>query len=218
MDRPIKEISAMRENYDRFSLEKEELLSSPIAQFAQWFNAALQQNVLEANAMVLATATADGLPSARVMLLKGYDERGFSFYTNYGSAKSRELSANPRAALVFNWLPLQRQVRIVGKVEKVGREESEAYFQSRPKDSQIGAYASHQSEVLQSREELEKRTQALEERFANMPVLPLPDNWGGWLLRPTTYEFWQGRPSRLHDRFRYALQADGTWRIDRLSP
>jgi pyridoxamine 5'-phosphate oxidase len=168
----------------------------------------------------MSVATADpetGGPSVRVCLLKGFDERGFVFYTNYQSRKGRELAANPRAALCFYWQPLERQVRIEGRVEKVTREESEAYFHSRPVGAQIGAWVSHQSETLASREELDTREQELLKKFAGGPV-PLPPSWGGYRVIPAKIEFWQGRPSRLHDRIEYVRTAVGGWQIRRLSP
>src|SRR4051794_5726943 len=163
--------------------------------------------------MVLATAGVDGRPAARVVLLKGIDERGLVFYTHYDSDKGRQLAANPRAALVFYWAPLDRQVRIEGTVEKTSQEESEAYFASRPRGSQLGAWASPQSRPLTSREELERRAAAVAERFADGDI-PLPEGWGGFRVRPEVVEFWQGRPSRLHDRLRYVQDPEGGWRIE----
>jgi len=167
--------------------------------------------------MTLATADASGVPSARVMLLKDFDARGFVFYTNYESRKGRELDANPRATLVFFWQPLERQVRIEGTVQKVSRQESEEYFHSRPRLAQIGAWVSHQSSVLSSRHEMERKVAKMLLRFA-IGTVPLPDFWGGYRLAPTEMEFWQGRPSRLHDRLVYNRQQDGSWVIRRLSP
>ncbi len=167
--------------------------------------------------MTLATATPDGVPSARVVLLKAFDERGFVFYTNYESQKGRELAANPRAALVFYWTSLERQVRIGGAVEMVAREESERYFRSRPFASRVGALASRQSEVLADRAELEERVKRLTLELKGGDV-PLPPTWGGFRVVPASFEFWQGRPSRLHDRLRYTRAADGAWTIERLSP
>lgn len=206
----------IRKSYDKAALEKADLSANPLEQFQSWLAEALKTDILEPTAMTLATASADGKPSARMVLLKGADERGFSFYTNYDSRKGKELSANPYAALVLYWDALERQVRIEGKVEKLSREASEAYFKSRPYGSQIGALASFQSSVLASREPLEKRTQALKERYAEGDV-PLPEFWGGYLLKPSAIEFWQGRPSRLHDRLKYVLE-DGVWQVLRLSP
>jgi len=209
-------LSNIRKSYDKGALEMADINSDPIAQFQAWLNEALETDILEPTAMTLATATVDGRPSARMVLLKGVDEQGFRFYTNYDSRKGEELSANPYAALALYWDELERQVRIEGKVERVSREASEAYFKSRPYGSQIGALASHQSEVLASREPLEKRTQDLQERY-NEGEVPLPEFWGGYLLRPTAIEFWQGRPSRLHDRLKYVLKGD-SWQVVRLSP
>ena len=171
----------------------------------------------DVNAMTLATATPDGVPSARIVLLKEFDEHGFVFYSNYESQKGRELAANPRAALVFYWPDLERQVRISGRVEQVSREESERYFRSRPFGSRIGALASRQSERLTERDELEERVRRLTLQYKGDEV-PLPSAWGGYRLVPATLEFWQGRPSRLHDRLRYTRAADGTWMVERLSP
>lgn len=209
-------VSNIRKSYDKGALEEAELESNPLDQFQLWLDEALETDILEPTAMTLATATADGRPSARMVLLKGVDESGFRFYTNYESRKGNELSANPHAALVLYWDALERQVRIEGQVEKLSREASEAYFKSRPYGSQIGALASHQSEVLPSRDPLEKRTRELQERYGEDEV-PLPEFWGGYVLKPTAIEFWQGRPSRLHDRLKYVLEGE-SWQILRLSP
>jgi pyridoxamine 5'-phosphate oxidase len=212
---PAKEL---RREYTRADLLEKDILPDPIQQFDRWFTDATNAAITEANAMSVATAdAATGGPSVRVCLLKGFDERGFVFYTNYASRKGRELAANPRAALCFYWQPLERQVRIEGTVEKVTREESEAYFHSRPIGAQIGAWVSHQSETLASREELDAREQELLRKFAGRTV-PLPPSWGGCRVIPTKMEFWQGRPSRLHDRIEYVRTADGKWQIRRLSP
>jgi pyridoxamine 5'-phosphate oxidase len=197
-------------------LLESDVLPDPIEQFARWFADATDAGVPEANAMTLATATLDGLPSARIVLLKGFDARGFTFFSNYNSRKGREIDANPRAALAIHWQPLERQVRIEGTVERVDREESEAYFLSRPLGAQIGAWVSQQSDVLTSREDLERRAEELQKRFANQPI-PLPDFWGGYRVLPTSIEFWQGRASRLHDRLQY-LRARTGWTLRRLSP
>jgi pyridoxamine 5'-phosphate oxidase len=189
----------------------------PIRQFARWFQQALAAGVTDPNAMTLATCTPDGPPSARVVLLKGYDESGFTLYTNYHSRKARELDAHPEAALVFYWPELGRQVRVEGTVTLVSADESDAYFATRPRDSQLGAWASDQSAVLGSREELEGRYRLMMERFADGPV-PRPPHWGGYRVRPVLVEFWQGRPFRLHDRLRYTRQADGSWKRERLAP
>jgi pyridoxamine 5'-phosphate oxidase len=167
--------------------------------------------------MTLATSTKGGKPSARIVLLKNVDEEGFVFFTNYGSRKGRELLKNPVAALVFHWVELERQVRIIGSAKKVSREESAQYFRTRPIGSQLGAWASKQSEILQSRQQIEKRVLELETEYANKEI-PVPPLWGGFRIKPTEIEFWQGRPNRLHDRLRYSLTRGGKWRIERLSP
>lgn len=199
------------------SLYEKDLDPDPIAQFRHWFTAAIEANLPEPNAMTLATSTREGIPSARIVLLKDFGERGFVFFTNYQSQKGQELEANPQAALLFFWPLLERQIRIAGSVSRLGREESEAYFHSRPRGHQIGAWASRQSEVLPSREILERRLEEVALRYHGQQV-PLPPHWGGYCLRPVMMEFWQARPDRLHDRFRYTLTGDAAWRINRLSP
>jgi pyridoxamine 5'-phosphate oxidase len=207
----------MRREYLRDKLLEADLLPDPINQFEQWFADAQLAGIVEPNAMTLATATSDGVPSGRIVLLKGFDPNGFTFYTNYTSRKGRELEANPRAALTFHWQPLERQVRIEGTVSRVTREESEAYFRSRPVGSQIGAWVSRQGEVVSSREELDQRAAELSEQFKDKPV-PLPEFWGGYRVAPASIEFWQGRPSRLHDRIEYVRDATGNWTKRRLAP
>jgi pyridoxamine 5'-phosphate oxidase len=207
----------LRVDYASGVLDEPALLPDPISQFARWFDDACAANVAEANAMTLASVGADGSPSARIVLLKHYDDRGFTFHTNYASRKGRELTENPRAALCFFWQPLERQVRIEGVVVKVTREESEAYFRTRPVAAQIGAWVSQQSAPITSRAQLEKLHQELAQRYADGPV-PLPEFWGGYRVVPHAVEFWQGRPSRLHDRFLYTRQADGSWLCQRLAP
>lgn len=198
-------------------LETPDLHRDPVRQFDVWFKQALAANLPEPTAMTLATASRDGTPSARIVLLKGYDDRGFTFFTNYESAKGKELLENPRAALVFFWPELKHQIRISGTVSKVAREESETYFRLRPIGSRIGAWASRQSQVLRNREELDQRVAELTRQYEGKDV-PLPPHWGGYRLAPETFEFWQGRESRLHDRFRYQRVSEREWKIERLSP
>lgn len=208
--------SDMRRDYARAGLSEADLDESPIRQFARWFAEAQEAQVPEANAMILATASPDDTPAARVVLLKGFDERGFVFYTNYESAKGRDLTENPRAALTFYWPQLERQVRISGTVTRVSREESRAYFDSRPLGSRIAASLSRQSEVVPDRAYLEREFARLEAEYGEGPV-PLPEFWGGFRVEPEWVEFWQGRPSRLHDRLRYQRQGED-WVVVRLSP
>jgi pyridoxamine 5'-phosphate oxidase len=209
---------SMRRDYAAGELRRADLAADPLAQFERWFREALAEpRVIEANAMTLATADAGGQPHARIVLLKDFDGRGFRFFTNYASGKGSDIAGNPRVALLFHWAALERQVRVEGAVEKISREESAAYFQVRPLASRLGAWASAQSSVIVSRAELEADYAAAERKFADGAV-PLPPDWGGYVVRPATIEFWQGRRSRLHDRFRYARQADDSWLVDRLAP
>lgn len=233
-------IADLRRDYRAGGLDRQDLKADPLDQFQTWFTAAtaphagsrlrkigiaiykLWQAILgrspaDVNAMTLATVDAEGRPSARTVLLKGMDSRGFIFFTNYDSRKSRELEGNTNAALVFFWPDLERQVCIAGAVTKISREESEAYFKSRPKGSRLGAWASNQSTVIADRAALERHWEEVAARFPGENV-PIPPNWGGFVLAPVRIEFWQGRPSRLHDRFCYMRQKDGSWQIDRLSP
>ena len=211
-------IADLRQNYTLAGLSEADLDSNPIQQFNLWFEQALAADLIEPNAMTLATATADGKPSARIVLLKGVSERGFVFYTNYGSQKGRQLIANPYAALVFHWDKLERQIRIEGKVEKLSSAESLEYFHSRPKASQLGAWTSNQSQVIANREVLEQKLASLQAQHSDEATIPLPEHWGGFRVVPNRLEFWQGRPSRLHDRLLYDLEADGSWSISRLAP
>lgn len=207
----------LREDYAGQILTIENTALNPIDQFAEWMEDAINAKLPEPNAMVLATNRMDGRPAARVVLLKGFDQTGFVFYTNYESRKGQEMAAHPYAALVFNWLELQRQVRIEGTIEKISEEESDRYFQSRPKGSQIGAWVSPQSKVIPNREVLEAAQAKLNEEYADVDVLPRPKNWGGYRLRPDLIEFWQGQTSRLHDRIQYA-KTEQDWVKERLGP
>jgi pyridoxamine 5'-phosphate oxidase len=198
-------------------LDESDVDADPFRQFAAWFDEARAASPVEPNAMALATVGADGRPSLRMVLLKGADERGFVFYTNYQSRKGRELADTPWAALTFFWPEMERQIRIEGRVEPVSAEESDTYFHSRPVGSQLSASASRQSEVIAGREELEQRVAALSAQYQNQEI-PRPENWGGFRVIPDAIEFWQGRASRLHDRLRYRLLASGGWQIERLSP
>ena len=211
------QLAALRQEYSERGLRRSELDPDPIVQFNHWLADAVSRLVIEPNGMTLSTVDAAGQPWSRTVLLKVCDERGFTFFTNYEGAKGGQLAANPRAALTFWWGALERQVNITGMVTKVSEEESERYFHSRPVSSQLGAWASPQSTVVADREELERRFQDALERFGKSEV-PLPGFWGGYLLRPATIEFWQGRRSRLHDRLRYTRQAEETWTVERLSP
>ena len=233
-------IAELRREYNLTGMRRDQLDADPVAQFKRWFDQAEGarsagrlrgffiglykaflalggSRPLDVNAATLATADRNGRPSARVVLLKGVDDRGFIFFTNYDSRKGTELAENPRAALVFYWADLERQVCVAGDVARISREESEAYFKSRPRGSRLAAWASRQSDVLENRAVLEARWQELERQYPGETV-PLPPFWGGYVLAPTRIEFWQGRPNRLHDRFRYLKQPDNAWRIERLSP
>ncbi|MFZ5623269.1 MAG: pyridoxamine 5'-phosphate oxidase [Gemmatimonadota bacterium] len=209
-------IADLRREYARARLDESDVDPDPIVEFRRWFDDAIRAEVLEPNAMTLATATPDGMPSARIVLLKGVDAAGFTFFTDYRSQKGRELEANPRAALVFYWPEIERQVRVTGKVSMVARAEAAAYFRTRPEGSRLGAWTSHQSEVIPNRAALEERLASVTQRFAGQDI-PLPPHWGGFRVAPETIEFWQGRPNRLHDRLRYVREAEG-WRVERLSP
>lgn len=210
-------LADLRAEYAQAGLNAADLDRDPLRQFQRWFEQARKAGLREPNAMVLATVNAEGQPSIRIVLLKGIDERGLVFFTNYQSRKALDLGSNPRAALNFPWIDLERQVNVIGSVAKAGRQESEAYFRSRPRGSRLGAWASHQSEVIADRSVLEKRMEELESKYAGDEI-PVPDYWGGYRLSPAEIEFWQGRPNRLHDRFRYLRQRDGSWKLERLSP
>ena len=209
-------IADLRKSYELAELDEEASQASPFLQFDQWLEEAITAKVPEPNAMTLATVGHDLRPSIRVVLIKGFDERGPVWYTNYDSRKGRELAGNPYAALQFHWVELERTVRIEGLVEKISAEESDAYFHSRPLDSRIGAWASPQSEVISDRSVLVANATKFSAQFLLQP--PRPPHWGGYRLKPDNWQFWQGRKSRLHDRLRYTLQADGEWLLERLAP
>jgi len=213
----VQSIADLRREYTLAGLRRADLETDPMAQFAKWFQQALKANLAEPNAMTFATADREGRPSARIVLLKGVDERGFTFFTNYESRKGRELVENPNAALVLFWAELERQVCITGIVGKISREESAKYFNMRPKGSRLAAWVSSQSEPIAGRTVLENRLKELQAKYPGEEV-PLPPYWGGYCLAPAQIEFWQGRPNRLHDRFQYVKQADNHWQIERLSP
>jgi pyridoxamine 5'-phosphate oxidase len=209
-------IADIRREYAQARLDETHASPDPLVEFDHWFTQAREAKVPEPNAMTLATATRDGVPSARIVLLKGYDERGFVFFTDYRSQKGAELEENPQASLVFFWAELERQVRITGPVSVVSREESEAYFRTRPRTSRLSAWASHQSQVIRGRKVLDDEAKQMDRRYPD--DVPLPPYWGGFRVTPETIEFWQGRESRLHDRLRYLRKKGGGWNLERLSP
>jgi pyridoxamine 5'-phosphate oxidase len=210
-------VADIRKDYKLQSLNEQDSLPDPFRQFDKWWKEALHSGVDEVNAMTLATASGDGMPDARIVLLKGFDDRGYTFFTNYESSKGRQLLENPRASLVFFWKELERQVRISGLVVQVSAKESDEYFHSRPEGSRIGAWASPQSEVIKSREWLEENEKRALSEFSDH-IIDRPPHWGGYRVKPTRIEFWQGRPNRLHDRLLYTLQGNGNWKIERLAP
>ena len=222
------EIADIRKDYKLASLEEADVAANPIDQFTRWWNEAVASQIDEVNAMTLATANAAGVPAARIVLLKGYNPNGFIFFTNYESDKGKNLAQNPHAAIVFFWKELERQIRIEGTVEKVSAEESDRYFNSRPASSRIGAWASPQSAVIENRLVIEQNVERYSSIFANDSI-ERPDHWGGYIVKPRSIEFWQGRSSRLHDRIRYTIEAsaynaatdtrsDANWKIERLAP
>ena len=213
----MRDVAKLREDYTQGELNRTDLPENPLELFKIWIEAAIADEIPEPNAMVLATIDAAGHPNARVVLLKGYSQSGFVFYTNYTSQKGAELTRNSRAALVFNWLAHERQVRVRGNVKKLSRPESEAYFQSRPRSSQLGAWVSPQSEIIANRDVLDTRLHALEAEYEDARTIAAPPHWGGYQVGIEEIEFWQGRQSRLHDRFRY-LKQHSSWQIDRLAP
>ena len=211
-----KNIADIRKEYSLHSLDEKDIASNPVEQFAQWWNDAINSEIFEVNAMTLATSTKDGKPSARIVLLKGFDEKGFVFYTNYESHKGKELAENPNAALLFLWKEIERQIGIEGEVEKITAAESDAYFLSRPEGSRISTWASAQSSVIKNRELLEANVNYYAREFKNS--IPRPPHWGGYRVMPLIIEFWQGRSNRLHDRIQYTKTAEGSWKAERLAP
>ena len=210
-------IAGIRKNYSKKKLSEHKVDDNPVKQFSRWWKQAIASNIDEVNAMTLATASADGMPSARIVLLKDFSEAGFIFFTNYNSFKGQQLTENPKACLVFFWKELERQVRITGLVQKINPAGNDKYFYSRPEGSQLGAIASPQSHVIESREWLEKHFKGLKKQVKESTI-KRPEDWGGFIVKPVIIEFWQGRPNRLHDRLQYTLQENAGWKIERLAP
>jgi len=213
-----KDLGHMRENYASKQLDENMIDVDPTVQFSHWFDEAKESEIVEPNAMILSTATVDGVPSSRTVLLKEFGESGFVFYTNYTSQKGNELESNPIGSLLFLWKELERQVRISGSVKRGSREKSEVYFNTRPKASRIGAIVSNQSSVISNRLELEEKKKELETLYKHSEDIPCPENWGAYILQPLKFEFWQGRPSRLHDRIQYQKRNNANWKVCRLAP
>lgn len=210
-------LANVRQNYTKDTLFKGALSADPTIQFERWYQDAEKANIKEPNAMTLSTVSATGQPSSRIILLKGFDQKGFTFYTNYTSRKGQEIADNPQVALCFLWKDLERQVRIEGTAEKIDEEISASYFQSRPRGSQISAWASPQSQEIKE-EYMEEKRKKVEEEFSDADLIPLPPHWGGYIVKPSVLEFWQGKSNRYHDRYRYQLSDDGNWKITRLAP
>jgi pyridoxamine 5'-phosphate oxidase len=213
----MRDIAAIRKHYSQQTLSEEAIEKDPIVQFEKWWDEAIAAEITEVNAMTLATASLDALPSARVVLLKGFNDKGFTFFSNYNSFKGQQLAENPKACLVFFWKELERQVRIIGLVEKLPGEENDNYFYSRPVESQLGAAASPQSQVIENRKWLDDQFQKLQDQIQENKIRR-PAHWGGYRVKPVIIEFWQGRTSRLHDRIQYSLEDSGKWKIERLAP
>jgi pyridoxamine 5'-phosphate oxidase len=210
-------VSDIRRDYSQKQLLEDKVAATPVGQFNEWWNEVMQAQIDEPNAMTLATASADGFPSARIVLLKDFNEKGFSFYTNYESYKGKQLLENPKACLVFFWKEVERQVRITGLVEKLSEKESDEYFRSRPEASRIGAWTSPQSQVIENRQWIDEHFNEMVNKLEGTDI-KRPPNWGGYIVKPVIVEFWQGRPGRLHDRIQYSMQEDGSWKIERLAP